>query len=267
MKIINYLLCLFNNKKRCHDYIKKIYGESGVRFIYRTNFGFDIFVHPEKILDIIKTNQACDAESWMHAVQKEIKKMDVAVDVGANIGIISCWLSKISRKVYAFEPGSENIKFLYNNLSLNDIKNVDVIPCAVGDYNGEVDFFLRQSFGHHGANRKHITKIIRSVKLPIVRLDDFLQKRGVHSISLLKIDVEGSEINVLKGIEKYIKLQLISLIVFEHAPILFDKKDQRVEVFDYLSKFNYRIFDIDHKNIQRKEMFDMKQGDFYAKPA
>jgi predicted RNA methylase len=102
-------------------------------------------VHPEKILDIIRTNQVCDAESWMHALQNEIKNSDVAVDVGANIGVTSCWLSKCSRTVYAFEPDSENINNLYANLNLNKIKNVQVVPCVVGEKTGEIDFYLRQS--------------------------------------------------------------------------------------------------------------------------
>jgi FkbM family methyltransferase len=266
VKAISKLLDLLNKENYCRKYIKKIYRDSEIRFIYRTKFGFDIFVHPEKILDILTTNQACDAELWMHAVQKLIKSLDVTVDVGANIGITSCWFSRISRTVYAFEPDSDNIKYLKDNLCLNKIRNVEVVPCVAGNINSEVDFYLRQSFGHHSASKKHITKTKKSVRLPVVRLDDFLQKRGITSISLLKIDVEGSEIDVLKGVEWYIKSKHISLIVFEHAPVLFENNSQRIEVFDYLSKFGYRIFDVDHNMVERKKMFDMEQGDFYAKP-
>jgi len=266
MNILRRVLRLLkSNNFKCEDYVKKIYKESGVNLTYKTAFGFEIVVHPEKILDIIKSNQSCDAEPWMNAL-REVRDLDVSIDVGANIGITTCWLAQRSRTVYGFEPVHDNINYLRRNIQLNNIKNINVVPCVVGKSSGEVELFTRDSFGHHGIRRKHVGKTVESARCPIVRLDEFLASNDIASVSLLKIDVEGAEIDVLIGIENYLRRKSISIIVFEHAPILFEYKKQIFEVYDYLSSFDYSIYNLDHEKVSRSVFSTASQGDFYAKP-
>ena len=76
-------------------------------------------------------------------------------DVGANIGVYSLWLSRLcvpSGRVYAFEIAPATLERLRDNLLLNNIKNVEVIPAACADRSGPVEFFIGLSHHSHSLN-------------------------------------------------------------------------------------------------------------------
>ncbi|MBU2569373.1 MAG: FkbM family methyltransferase [Gammaproteobacteria bacterium] len=202
----------------------------------------------------------------MNALQDVLPPMEVVIDIGANIGIVSCWLSRKSHIVYSFEPEQLNINFLQKNIQLNDIKNIEIVPFAVGAYDGATDFFIRDSFGHHGIKSKHITKVVDIRQVPMVRLDSFCREKLIDRISFLKIDVEGGELDVLQGFDEYLVSKKVDMVLFEHAPVLFNTDEEKAAVFDYLTSRDYLIFDIDHKKLDRSTMLRIQQGDFYAKP-
>lgn len=247
------------------EQIKSLRKKSGAMFIYRTKFGIDTYVHPEKLLDIIKTNTSCDAEPLLNSLSSILPPLGVSIDVGANIGIISCWLSRRSRVVYSFEPEESNIEFLKSNLILNDINNVDIYPVAVGAKDGSIEFCVRSAFGHHGIQKHHISDIVELRNVPIVTLDGFCKEKNIQRVSLLKIDVEGNELDVLMGFRDYISSKRVDIIVFEHAPILHKTAEGKMAVYDHLTKFGYVVFDITHRKMSRSDMLNAKQGDFYAK--
>jgi FkbM family methyltransferase len=252
--------------KKCKEYVAKIYRDSKACLIFRTEFGLDTYVHPEKLFDIIESNSSCDAEPWMKAIDVQLSNLDVAIDVGANIGIVSLWLSRHAKKVYSFEPMIQNVEFLQKNIKLNNFQNIEVIASAVGDFEGYIDFYQRESFGHHGTTTRHVSKTVQSIKVPIIKLDEFCKRKLIERVSFLKIDVEGGELFVLEGFETYLKAKKVDIIVFEHAPVLFEDERQRTAVFDFLTSLDYSIFDMNHRSVDRESMLILCQGDFYAKP-
>jgi FkbM family methyltransferase len=84
-----------------------------------------------------------------------LSKNSTVADVGANIGYYTMWLSTVmagSGHVYAFEPSLDVLKFLSNNLKINNIGNADVVRMACGDHVGNADFFIAK---HHHASSLH----------------------------------------------------------------------------------------------------------------
>lgn len=243
-----------------------LYKQSNVRFIYKTRFGIDTFVHNEKLRDIIQTDTSCDAEPWMRALDPLLVRMEIVLDVGANIGIVGCWLAKRAKYVFCFEPEIQNQKFLKKNVELNKIKNLKLVPVAVAEKSGVAEFAVRGSFGHHGLHDRHVSKTITSIKMPTINLDKFCTEKRLKKISLLKIDVEGSEIAVLRGFKKYLREYRVNLIVFEHAPVFHQGVKQQMAVFDFLTEMNYSVYDLKGKVVSRDKMLKKQQGDFYAKP-
>lgn len=261
-------LRIFKNKFDCYfdERVKSLYKRSGALFIYRTKFGIDTYVHPEKLLDIVKSNTSCDAEPLLKSLNSILPHLDICIDVGANIGIVSCWLSRRSKIVYSFEPEESNIDFLKSNLTLNAIENVDINPVAVGAKDGSIEFCVRSAFGHHGIQKHHISNIVELRNVPIVTLDKFCEEKKIQHVSLLKIDVEGNELDVLMGFSDYLSSKRVGIIVFEHAPILHKTIEEKIAVYDYLTECGYFVFDIAHKRMKRSDMLSVEQGDFYAKP-
>ncbi len=267
-KIVSPLRFIMGREKlKFERQLAKIYAKAGSKLIYRTKIGIDTYVHPQKLLDIIRLNSSGDAEPWIRQLSSEIHDLDIALDVGANIGLVTCWLSKRARNVYAFEPIAENADFMKSNVELNGCRNVEIIESAIGETNGVVDIFKREAFGHHGMTQKHVSKTLEINQVPITRLDDFCRNAGIDHVSFLKIDVEGAEIAVLRGFRGFLSGQKVAMIVFEHAPALFDEQEQKAEVFDLLKSFGYAVFDLSGNPIGREHMLNCAHGDFYSKPA
>ena len=127
-----------------------------------------------------------------------ISTHDIVVDVGANIGFYSCLASAYGKHVLAFEPSPRNLRFLYQNLRQNGYSNVEVFPMGVG---GQCGLGLIHGFGGIASfvkgwgqgDAKH------SEIVPITTLDTALCGRFHGDRMVIKIDVEGFELEVLKG--------------------------------------------------------------------
>ena len=260
------LVSVFLRRASSAASFEALYKQSNVRFVYKTRFGIDTFIHHEKLRDIIQTDTSCDAEPWMRALDPLLVRMKIVLDVGANVGIVGCWLAKRAKYVFCFEPEIQNQEFLKKNVELNKIKNLKLVPVAVAEKSGVADFAVRGSFGHHGLHGRHVSKTITSIKKPTINLDKFCTEKRLKKISLLKIDVEGFEIAVLRGFKKYLREYRVNLIVFEHAPVFHQGVKEQMAVFDFLTEMNYSIYDLKGKVVSRAEMLRQKQGDFYAKP-
>src|SRR5262249_20282344 len=105
-----------------------------------------------------------------------LPKDSVVADVGGNIGYYTLWLSTVavsSGRVYAFEPSPDPLHLLKDNLRLNGIRNVKVIPEACGDHVGTTEFFLathhhRSSLNEEWARGAKPT--VKKITVPITTL-------------------------------------------------------------------------------------------------
>ena len=144
-----------------------------------------------------------------------VKPGHVVYDVGSNVGYITLMASKLvgpSGTVIAFEPGRTTAKQLRVQLAINNIKNVVVKECAVSDKEGMSEFvngdcsvtahLLDSGFAGNPKN-------LATCSVQVISLDHVITQHAVPQ--LVKIDVEGAELLVLKGAERLLK---------EHRPIL-----------------------------------------------
>ena len=128
-----------------------------------------------------------------------IKPGDIIVDCGANHGattiVLSHWTGEMGR-VIAFEANPKNASIAAKNLEMNKIKNVEFHAKAVGNHTGKVWITAE-------TNAKVSTSFRRGeVEVPVVRLDDLFADRAPD---LLKIDVEGYEVEVIRGASNLMK--------------------------------------------------------------
>ena len=132
-----------------------------------------------------------------------------AIDVGANKGIYSYFLSRLCNRVIAYEANPDLVRTLQNYR----LKGLEVRPFALSDHTGEATLFIPLSdTGKRQNNIAGLDQQDRSadeVKIPCKRLDD----EGLTDISFIKIDVEGHELSVLRGGERTIRRERPTLLI------------------------------------------------------
>lgn len=174
-----------------------------------------------------------EIRSWFN-----IETGDVFVDVGANIGFYSLLLSSKAAHVLAFEPCLRTFQALTDNLELNHTMNVYPFNYALSDYTGRASLHVT---GHSGHNSLRIVPDAHSLEdVFTLKFDDvkYMPKR----MDLVKIDVEGAELDVLKGMRNSI-LKYCPRLIVEVKPF------NESGFSDFIDSINYRVIDRCGENV------------------
>jgi FkbM family methyltransferase len=125
-------------------------------------------------------------------------------DVGANFG----WLSLIAARlvgprgrVVSFEPLDANVRIVEHNVSVNKFENVTVLPTALGNLDGPARFLRssQPSWGMLATTGKEPGEFVGDTTVTVKRLDTAVREYSLPAPQVIKIDVEGAEIDVLRG--------------------------------------------------------------------
>jgi FkbM family methyltransferase len=130
----------------------------------------------------------------------------VFVDIGANVGLITVPVARTLRELggraIAVEPIPQNIGRLQRSLQLNALEEcVEIVPAALGEFDGTVQM-EKEGPQSATANARVVldqtrTKALQTV--PLVTLDSVVEERRLLRLDVIKIDVEGFEVPVLRG--------------------------------------------------------------------
>jgi FkbM family methyltransferase len=124
------------------------------------------------------------------------------VDVGANVGQHSLFMSRHADRVLAFEPNDEVADRLAANIAVNRIENIDLVRCALGSEVTEAR--LGSGLDNNSGSRSLVWSLDaeKDLIVPVACGDVVLAEHGIDRVDLLKIDVEGYEKNVFAGMRK-----------------------------------------------------------------
>ena len=129
------------------------------------------------------------------------KKNTVCVDIGANIGVTSYFFSHYFEKVISLEPSKEHFECLSKMIQFNKLENVTPIRKALYMKEGEFDFY-------HPTNKTAFTlhtavtggpQLSPPEKVETITLTKLFEENKIDHVDLLKMDVEGSEFEILGG--------------------------------------------------------------------
>lgn len=167
-----------------------------------------------KILyNIYKTISDREMILWM---KQYLKEGMTTVDLGANIGYYSNFLSKQvgkTGKVHAFEPDKTNFDLLMKNTS--NLKNIILNKLAVGNTNGPIKLYLSRNLNvDHKSFKTKESRKFKTIKC--VSLDKYFGKR--KKVDLIKIDIQGFDYHAIKGAKNLIKQQKHIAIIGEFWP-------------------------------------------------
>ena len=128
-------------------------------------------------------------------------------DVGANVGQHSVFMAALADRIFSFEPFEAVRAKLIQKIELNQIKNITVFPVALGDADADLEYhepagtnmatgsFARAPYNFSG----------KVTRLPVRDGDTFVAQNAVRPMTLLKLDVEGYEAPVIRGLAKTLR--------------------------------------------------------------
>ena len=156
------------------------------------------------------------------------------LDIGAHHGLYTLLSSRLAGRtgrVYAFEPSPRERKALLQHVKLNRCKNVKVQALALGDADKKTELYVVDGTesGCNSLRPPAVTTATSPVSVQVVPLDGWLAEQGIERVDFIKLDVEGGELDVLRGAVK----------LLERAPrpvILAEVQDIRTRAWGYKAR-------------------------------
>jgi FkbM family methyltransferase len=169
-------------------------------------------------------------------------------DVGAFRGLLTLFFASRAKAVVCFEPNTQNRNRLMENLRLNEIKNVEVRDVGVGsrrETRRMVGCPLMP--GRASVDEKTVEGLLRAgvktvaEEISIVTLDEEIPLAGLPAPNFIKIDVEGWEIEALRGARNTLELYKPTLFLEMHGETMREKRHKVAEIVAFVWELNYRV--------------------------
>jgi FkbM family methyltransferase len=167
-------------------------------------------------------------------ISKILRSGQTFYDVGANAGFFTLLGAKCvgaSGRVISVEPLTRNIEMLEKHLSINGITNVRVVGKAISDHVGTACFSIE---GHSTSKLSPEGQ----AKIEVTTLDALVDEIGFPP-DLVKVDIEGAEIDLLRGAKKVLEKFRPIIFLAVHSNEIFD------DLLEVVPRLNYVIKDLD----------------------
>ncbi len=151
-----------------------------------------------------------------------IKDDDIIIDIGANIGYYALLESRLAPNgfVYAIEPVRENFDFLKKNVDLNSCTNMKLFNCGLSNKRGTDVIFVSESKNSSSLLEGWHEGAVKEENVLLTTLDSFADEHIKHCPTLVRMDVEGHEHQIVKGASRVLKQCRALRIVMELHPSL-----------------------------------------------
>jgi len=171
-----------------------------------------------------------------------LREGDAALDIGANIGyyvLIESQLVGKTGKVYAVEPVTTTFKLMEKNVKLNNLENVSTFNFAFGEEEYTSVIYVCNESNWCAMNKEAVGgKFERTQSVSVKTVDSFL--KGKTMPKLVRMDVEGYEYQIIKGMTETLKGD-IRLLVELHYGLPFISSEHMDELLGILEKNNFRV--------------------------
>jgi len=156
----------------------------------------------------------------------------------ADVGAFRGWFTMISSKivgsdgrVFSFEPNPDNFEILRKVVLLGGLKNVNIFKLALSDSDGYEYMYLSEYPSMHSLVLK---RTHRKITVPCMKLDTVVKLRKIQRLDLIKIDVEGAELKVIKGCKRIIsEFKPLFSIDINHYDEEFEEVSALMREFQY----------------------------------
>ena len=192
---------------------------------------------------------------WLLA---ECKPGEVFYDIGANIGLYTVVAATHGATVYAFEPHVGNAQSLLQNIHLNECDQVRVITSALHWTSGYIPFhYASQKPGSSGSQLGHTQSETGQEFIPVatelkyaVTVDELLNRQVIQPATLVKLDVDGNELMILRGMVGLLTRQPPRSIQVEVHPV------DRMAILDFMEDHGYTLSARHYTAIGKRHLAD-----------
>lgn len=193
----------------------------------------------------------------------------VIFDVGAHKGSVAKRYRELFpfSKIYCFEPFPDSFNVLEAETASD--RNITVVKAAVAKIAGKSTFYVNNLndtsslMSRPSSSRRYYPKdagTIENISVDTITLDTFCEQNDLHKIDILKFDIQGGELNALKGSSKLLANIKVPLIYTEIMFIPhYESGVMMFELWDYLSKFGYSFFNM--YGLSTASNGQLRQGD------
>ena len=234
--------------------------------ISKTIYGFDLLINPavdngvESSLYYFGTYE----KGTLNFIKTHLTEGQVFFDIGANIGLMSIFASYCvgkSGRVYAFEANPETAKLLKYNIDLNTISNITIVDKAVGNQNGKIKIYNNWAGNRGGASLIKPEQETTSFEVDLIKIDDITEYNSIN-IGLIKVDVEGFEMDVLKGLENILSTPTPPKLIIECSADRNNNYDSVYEIYHFIKKVNnYKIYKLSKGKERFGELVEINSTD------
>jgi FkbM family methyltransferase len=166
-------------------------------------------------------------------------------DVGANIGYYSLMMTTSlngkQHQIHSFEPNPYTFNFLINNIEFNNFKSIVPVKLGLSNQTQELEIYYNKK--NLGTANTFQNKGALSANISLVRCDDYCHQNSIENIDLIKVDIEGGELNFIRGASGIIKdsknLTLIIEIVEQNCK---NAGYRAVELFDLIISLGFKAY-------------------------
>jgi FkbM family methyltransferase len=166
-------------------------------------------------------------------------------DVGAFQGLLTMFFARTARQVISYEPNSMNRTRLLDNLPLNNIQNVTVRPFGLGSEPKAAEMVYSRLMSGGASVDEQMSEHLRqsadtkTESIQITTLDDDIRQQHLPQPDFIKIDVEGWELEVLKGATRTLEKVRPALFLEMHGQTMNEKKRKVAELVNFLTAVGY----------------------------
>ena len=185
------------------------------------------------------------------------------IDVGANVGYYSALISELigpNGIVLAIEPDSESFKYLLKTIKSSKNKNIRPFLKAASDHNNILPLYISKD--NRGDNRLYKTNQKRnSIDVETIILDELIIKNEINQVDLIKIDVQGYEPKVIRGMKNIIKTSNKIILLTEFWPKgIVDAGENPIDFLKMLRSLDFSLYELNtqDKLISLREEDDLK---------
>jgi FkbM family methyltransferase len=218
-------------------------------------------------------DMSSNGEEWLLQKVSSLKNIRCIFDVGANVGD---WLLTSSKyfpdvPIHAFEISPPVFSELQKNVA--HLKNPVLNRIGLSDQGDEITIYYSEDSNYlTTAYAEHLgdpfrmpgskpSAPVQSLRVPVMRGDDYAGKNGIISIDVLKIDVEGMEERVLRGFQPMFAERRIRLVQFEYNTTNIVSKFLLRDAYDFFSKLGYRVGKLYPNYVEFRD-YHYRQEDF-----
>ena len=186
----------------------------GVKFYIRT---------PGELRNLDPAGGAQQELPVLEELKSSLRAGDVFYDIGSNVGLYCAVAAKTvgeQGRVIAFEPMSEAFAHLQENVRLNGLTNVIMFRKAVGEISEQHVLHLGHGNADSSLVRPRGGKDDSTEMVEVIHGDDFIQEQGLAVPNMIKVDVEGFEYAVLRGLRRTLTDPACRMVFLEVHPYL-----------------------------------------------